>query len=216
MKRIAITTSFLGWLMSFFAFSYLGCGSGTSLKYSPNRIYLFKTQFDTSKYSYGSHIEIRQDLPYTEELIPMSIDDRDIIARSGYERKEIISILGEYLSFRGDTSTSNKRYHFKAAHHMTPPDSIENFTVQIEALYSFTRVLMVGYPPIRPMLINRYTGEVLNANPEAVKEIFDIYLNWYKKNRQSGFKDIILPLESTKYSWFGGDKLSSAYLKKNL
>lgn len=178
--------------------------------------YLIKTDFDSSQDSFGSHLEIRQVLPDTDELIPMSIDDRDIIGRSGYGREEKILILGEYLQFQGDTTISNKRYHFKAAYHMTPPEGIPNFTIQIEALYSFTRMLMIGFPPIKPMLIDRTTGENLNNNPIAVKEIFDIYTEWYKRNQQSEFDNLSLPLNQTKYSWMGEEKVTRSYLKKEL
>ena len=178
--------------------------------------FLIKTEFDSSRDCFGSHIEIRQILPKTDELIPMSIDDRDIINRSGYGRAEEIVILGEYLQFQGDTTISNKRYHFKAAYYMTPPEGIPNFTVQIEALYSFTRMLMIGFPPIKPMLIDRTTGEPLNNNPIAVKEIFDIYTEWYNRSKQSGFQNLSLPLNQTKYSWLGEQKVTRPYLKKQL
>lgn len=187
-----------------------------SKQHSPTE-FLYKTNLDTSKNSYGSHIEVKQILPATTEdrIISNDIDDRDMISRSKYSRDEQIKILGEYLTFRGDTGVSNKRYRFKAAHFMTRPERINGFTIEIEALYSFTRMLMVGMPPIKPMLVNRVTGEHLNTNFKVVSEVYDIYAQWYKENLEKDFKDIRLPLSGSPYGWLGEDKGMEPYLKKS-
>jgi hypothetical protein len=187
-------------------------------KQHPSTEYLRKTNLDTSKNSYGSHIEVNQVLSVSTEnrIISNDIDDRDMISRSKYSRDEQIKILGEYLTFRGDTSVSNKRYKFKAAYYMTPPEGVKGFTVQIEALYSFTRMLTQGLPPIKPMLINRTTGEELNTNAKVVSEVYDIYIKWYKENEKTDFKNITLPLTGSPYCWLGEDKGMEPFLKKSL
>jgi hypothetical protein len=179
--------------------------------------YLRKTNLDTSKNSYGSHIEVKQVLPAEpqDRIISNDIDDRDMISRSKYTRDEEIKILGEYLTFRGDTSVSNKRYKFKPAYYMTRPD-IVGFTVQIEALYSFTRMLTQGLPPIKPMLIDRSTGEELNTNAKVVSEVYDIYVKWYKENLKTDFKNITLPLKGSPYCWLGEDKGMESFMRKSL
>lgn len=184
-------------------------------KQQSKREFLYKTNLDTSQNSYGTHIEIKQVLPKTDEFIIMSVDDRDIISRSKYSREEKIKILGEYLSFRGDTGISNKKYQFKAAYYMTRPEGINGFTVEIEALYSFTRMLTMWLPPIKPMLINRTTGEELNTNAKVVSEVYDIYIKWYKENKKTDFKNITLPLTGSPYCWLGEDKGMEPYLKKS-
>lgn len=198
-------------------FCYISsCSHGISqTKQKLTREFLYKTELDTSKDSYGMHIEVKQVLPDTKELIPMSIDDRDIIGRSKYPQDTRIKILGEYLTFRGDTFASNKMYHFKAAYHMVRPEHIAGFTIEIEALYSFTRMLTVGYPPIKPALINRTTGEELNNNPKAVNEVYDIYTKLYNENMKTDFKNITLPLAGSPYGWLGEDKGMEPYLKKS-
>jgi hypothetical protein len=177
--------------------------------------FLFVSALDTSQISFGQHIEIKQVLPDTEELIPMTIEDRDIIARSGYSRSDELTILKEYLSFKGDTRVSNKLYRFKAAGRMLKPD-VANFTIEIEALYSFTKMLTITYSPIKPMLINRTTGEELNNNPKAVSEVYEIYLKWYDETKKTDFKNISLPLTGSPYCWLGEDKGMEPYLKKSL
>ena len=177
--------------------------------------FLYKSKIDTSSENKGQHIEIKQQLSETDELIPLSIDDRDIVSRAGYTRKDEIKILGEYLTFRGDTTISNKKYQFKPAYFMLRPEGVTGFTVQIEALYSFTRMLMVGYPPIKPAIINCTTGEEVNTNPEKVKEVFDIYSRWYYENLKSDFKRLTLPLSGSCFCWLGQNKKLKLYLKKS-
>lgn len=204
-------------LCIFFACFMISCNRSISQeKQQRSKQFLYKTELDTSKSNYGMHIEIKQVLPDTKELIPMSIDDRDIIGRSKYSRDDRIKILGEYMTFRGDTFKSNKMYHFKAAYHMVQPEGIAGFTVEIEALYSFTRMLTVGYPPIKPALINRITGEQLNTNPKVVSEVYDIYIKWYNANKGTDFKSFTLPLIGSPYGWLGEDKGMEQFIKKSL
>ncbi|MES2849443.1 MAG: hypothetical protein V4685_10335 [Bacteroidota bacterium] len=176
--------------------------------------FLFVSALDTSQNSFGQHIEIKQVLPDTDELILMTIEDRDIIKRSEYSRSDELSILKEYLSFGGDKRVSNKLYRFKAAARMLRPD-VANFTIEIEALYSFTKMLTITYSPIKPMLINRTTGEELNSNAKVVAEVYDIYIKWYKENKKTDFKNITLPLTGSPYCWMGEDKGMEPFLKKS-
>lgn len=176
--------------------------------------FLFVSILDTSHNSFGQHIEIKQIFPNTEELIPMTIEDRDIITRSGYSRFDQLTILKEYLTFKGDKRVSNKLYRFKAAGRMIKPD-VANFTIEIEALYSFTKMLTTSYSLIKPVLINRTTGEELNGNPKAVSEVYDIYIKWYTENKKTDFKKITLPLTGSPYCWLGEDKGMEPFLKKS-
>jgi hypothetical protein len=179
---------------------FLGSLCGQS---NPERLYLYKTERDTNNYSLSSHIEVIEKLPKTKELIRIDIDDRDKISRSKYTHAECIEILGEYLTFKDDKTKSDKRYQFKAAFHMIPPDDTTGFTVQIEALFSFTWMLTIGYPPIRPTLVDRLTGQHLNQDKFVINEVFEIYTEWLEENKKSGYKNIRLPLEGTPYAWLG-------------
>lgn len=206
---------YIAWFICIFFMSSCNRNISQSKKHSATK-FLYKTNLDTSKNSYGSHIEVKQILPVATEdrIISNDIDDRDMISRSKYTRDEQLKILGEYLTFRGDTIVSNKRYKFKAAYYMTRPD-VQGFTVQIEALYSFTRMLTQGLPPIKPMLINRTTGKELNNNAKVIGEVYDIYIKWYKENKKKDFKNITLPLTGSPYCWLGEDKGMEPFLKKS-
>jgi hypothetical protein len=176
--------------------------------------FLYVSELDTSLNSYGQHIEIKQILPETDELIPLTIEDKDIVKRSEYSRIDELTIMKEYLTFKGDKRVSNKLYRLKAAGRMIKPD-VANFTIEIEALYSFTKMLTVSYSPIKPMLINCITGEELNKNYKAVSEVYEIYVRWYNENKKTDFKNISLPLTGSPYCWLGEDKGMEPYLKKS-
>ena len=145
----------------------------------PVRKFLELTRLDTAVARYGRHIVVKQVLPARNEgLISNNLDDRDLIGRSRYTRDQQIVLLGEYLSFRGDTAVSNKKYEFKPASHMIRPEGVVGFTVQIEALFSFSRMLTVGIPPVRPVLIDRASGAELNTDSRAVNKVYAIYQKW--------------------------------------
>src|ERR1051325_446475 len=98
MKQLSIT------LLLFFALSSGRAPSRemdrpVSAPDQPVRKYLYKTAPDTSGAYHGCHIAVREILPRTKGLVQLSIDDRDIIARSKYDRDIKIKILGEYLTF---------------------------------------------------------------------------------------------------------------------
>jgi hypothetical protein len=180
------------------------------------RKFLFKSKYDTTNYLLGSHIELIEILPNSEDLIILTIDDRDKFFRSQYKRADYIEILSEYLTFQGDTAKSNKRYHFKPAFHMTLPEDTIGYTIQLEALYSFTRMLTFGYPPIRPTIVDRKTGKHLNTNLAAINEVYTIYKKWFDQSKKNDFQSIKFPLEGTPYAWLGEDKMSNRYFRGRL
>ena len=209
MKAILIAINLIVFL------GFQSCVSSQKISVNKEEVkFLFLSELDTSQAYFGQHIEIKQILPNTNELIPMTIEDRDIIKRSGYSRFDELTILKEYLNFKGDKRTSNKLYRFKAAGRMLKPD-VANFTIEIEALYSFTKMLTITYSPLKPMLINRTTCEELNTNPKAISEVYDIYEKWYNENKKTDFKNISLPLTGSPYCWLGEDKGMEPFLKKS-
>jgi len=195
-------------------FHFQSCVSAQNIAENKGGLnFLYVSEMDTSRSAFGQHIEIRQILPSTEELIPLTIKDRDIIKRSGYSRIDELTILREYLTFQGDRRISNKLFRFKAAGRMMNPD-VANFTIEIEALYSFTKMLTVTYSLIKPMLINRTSGGELNNNSKAVSEVYDIYRKWCKENQKTDFKSISLPLSGSPYCWLCEDGGLKTFLKK--
>ena len=201
----------------FLASGVPGCSvTKGQMKLQADTTFLQKPSRDTGSNSYKSHIEVKQVLPKIKEgFISNNIDDRDIIARSNYSREDQIKILGEYLMYRGDTTPSNKKYAFKGGSYLDYPKSVEGFTIEIEALYSFTRMLTIWFPPIKPTLIRCTTGEELNTNPKAVSEVYDIYEKWYDENKKTDYKNISLPLTGSPYCWLGEDKGMEPFLKKS-
>lgn len=99
---------------------------------------------------------------------------------------------------------------------MECPEGIKGFTVEIEALYSFTRMLTIGLPPIRPVLLDRATRKPVNTDARVVRKVFDIYSRWYRENLKTDFKNLTLPLTGSPYCWMGEERGMERYLKKAL
>lgn len=79
-----------------------------------------------------------------EEWQYMYIDD--VITFEDYSLDDKIQILKEFLSFHGDTIHSSKSYIFKPGSGFWPAKNKACcFSVQIEALFSFTRMITRGY-----------------------------------------------------------------------
>lgn len=135
------------------------------------------------------------------------IDDRDSFLDYPYSRK--IEILKELLSFQGDTTKSTKLYKIK-----TPDLSrmyIEPLTIQIEALYTFSRMLLLGFPEIKPRLTNEKEDANYNGCQCAVDEVYEIYKQWLGDAIVSDFNKLTLPMSGTKYQWEGQQKITDKW-----
>lgn len=206
-------------ILSFVFFAAISCVNKLNKSNGANQLqFLFKTKFDTVQYNYGQHIDINGWLPRSDskELVMSSIDERQKFYSSSFTKSDRIKILGEYLTFLGDRTPSNQKYFFKQSAYMTSPENINGFTIQIEALFSFTKMLTEGIPPIKPTLIDCTTGEEVNTKPERIKEVYEIYRKWYQENVKSDFKNLTFPLDGSRYCWFGQDKELQLFLKKSL
>jgi len=206
-------------IVFFFCFLFLpGCSQMKShIKQFTPRKYLTRTNISLSNVRQSAHIEINQVFPkISEGFNSNNIDDRDIISRSNFSKEQQIVILAEYLTFIGDTTPSDKMYLFSDGTRLRLPKDIKEFTIEIEALYSFSRMLTYWLPPIEPVLVNRNTGERILVNRKTINEIYKLHLKWFKENRRAGFKNISLPLAGSPYAWLGEDKGMEPYLKKSL
>ncbi|WP_146198695.1 hypothetical protein [Pararcticibacter amylolyticus] len=164
------------------------------------RHFLVKTHNDTVNGVITAHIKLHSLINDSNSVVSLN-DDREIIIK--YSKAEQIKILEEYLSFEGDTTQSNKAYPFKPGVGNTRPKGTDRFTIEIEALFSFTWLLTYGYPSIRPILIDRKTGEQLNGSPQKVAEVFNVYKRWLSRNKKRNFRNSGLPLDGFKYGWLG-------------
>lgn len=200
------------------AFALLSCLSGTFAQTRQQMRYLEKTPFDTVRGRYGQHIEIRERRPVqTEEVVFTSpVDDRDKIHQSGYSKKEKIGILQEYLSFQRDTTPSNKFYFFVKkgiGYKWMRPLHRENFTVEVEALFSFSLMLTMGATQLDPVLIDKRTQTPVNGDRAKMDEIYSLYRKWLKRAIKTDFKDMTLPLAGTPYYWKEDEEMKPISIK---
>lgn len=122
-----------------------------------------------------------------------------------YSEEEQIDILSELLSFRDDTDMAGiKVYRYKESD--IPEPKTEDYTIQTDALYLFTNLVMGGYTPNYcpfPVLIDTESGEEINNDQDKIKEVFDIYTEWLRGYKKNGTKDLRVPLYGSKYQWYG-------------
>lgn len=135
------------------------------------------------------------------------IDDRDSFIDYTYSQK--VEILNELLCFQGDTTKSVKLYKINS------PDlskvKVQPFTIQIEAIYTFSRLLLLGYPPFLPQLTDKDGKANYNGCQCVVNEVYEIYRQWLNNAINSEFKDLNLPMSGTKYQWEGQEKITSKW-----
>ncbi len=93
-----------------------------------------------------------------------------------YSKKNRLKILQVYLYFREDTSVSNKFFIVDGS---SRSRRFQGITVEIEALFTFSWLLIRDYPKIEPKLYFRET-KIPVTKDEDLKSIFRIYKNILK------------------------------------
>lgn len=135
------------------------------------------------------------------------IEDRDLFI--AYPHNQKIEILKELLSFQGDTTKSDKMYKMKT------PDlqriEVQPFTIQIESLYTFSRMLLLGFPEFLPKLTNKKENMNYNGCQSTVDEVYAIYRQWLQDAIDSDFKSLALPMTGTMYQFKGQGKVTSKW-----
>lgn len=174
-----------------------------------DRKFLLKSDLNNSKESYGSHIVLKIiESKYIGAGMIKLDDDRNFFY--DYSRGDKINILKEYLTFEADNNISNKTYEF-APDWGTKPD---NLTIQVEALFSFSWMFVLGYPPIRPVLLDKETGKKIELNKKNIKLLYNIYRKWLNRQEKEGFKNITWPLDKTPFMWEGENSKQKIILIK--
>lgn len=208
MRYIRLLLATLIWLLTF---------SGTQVFDDRSLIkqlkYLFKAEMHCGEMGCSQRILIRQALSNSLAESLAAVDDRTIMNRMHFTKEMRIQVLKELLTFQYDTVKSDKLLYLRGRW-----KNIEDkdFTIEIEALYSFTRMLTDGNPRILPVLINRKTQEVITGKSKEVDEIYTIYRKWLGANEKADFKDFKFPLADSPYDWLGGNEDSNKYLKKSI
>ncbi|TQM50847.1 hypothetical protein BDE36_2611 [Arcticibacter tournemirensis] len=161
----------------------------------------------TVTHSLQQHIELRDShkVKYADDEFFLQ-DDREIMERLGYSERQKTAVIKEYLLFQGCRSKSNKQYAFHIGttenRLMRAHDSI-TFSVEVEALYSLSILLLKHNVRISPVLINKTTGRVCNYNRMEMDEIYSLYRKWFVIFEQNKFKRFVWPLKNSNYGWLG-------------
>lgn len=145
----------------------------------------------------GKHLSIKTPQFKAEGMVNVT-DDRTIFLM--YSAKSRLKILQEYLCFNGDTSVSNKFFIIDAS---SRSRRFQGVTVEVEALFTFSWLLLRGYPKIEPKLLFRET-DIPVTKDEDLKSIFRIYKNYFENLKRNNGKISHWPLDGTPYCWKGG------------
>ncbi|WP_312189098.1 hypothetical protein [Sphingobacterium sp.] len=157
----------------------------------------------------GKHISIKSPRLKTDGLVNIT-DDRTVFFM--YSKKNRLKILQEYLYFREDTSVSNKFFIVDGS---SRSRRFQGITVEIEALFTFSWLLIRDYPKIEPKLYFRET-KIPVTKDEDLKSIFRIYKKYFENLKQNNGKISYWPLDGTPYCWKGEPFNKEIYLSKSL
>lgn len=161
------------------------------------------------------HIEIH-DVIIDSMII---LDDRVMINKMRLSKADRIQVLKEYLSFRGDITRSNKSYPVgfgRGENRLKVIYDKMYYSIEVEALYSFTSMLFYGSTPISPILIKTKTGDICNSNRTDLDEVYKCYYKWFKRMEKTNFSNLTWPLENSGYHWLGQLDNIERLLKKDL
>jgi hypothetical protein len=117
-----------------------------------------------------------------------------------------IELIGELLSFSGDTSFSSMPMMCRDLRISTTIDSRTRYQIQVEALYLINYIYFNKWEvsPF-PILVRKYGGEDTYNSPEVVKQAYLAYSKWYAKIRKIGLSESlaqgIKPLEDGDVLW---------------
>ena len=89
------------------------------------------------------------------------------------------------------------------------PDSVERYTIQIDALFMINRLCwphMMELFSCVPVLYDNEKKECLNKNHSKIKLVFDKYQQWYELSVSRGRIGRYFPFNDGRYVWYGGRK----------
>jgi hypothetical protein len=155
------------------------------------------------------HISIKTPQFKIEGMVNIT-DDRTVFYM--YSAKDRKKILQEYLLFSGDTSVSNKFFIVDAA---SRTRIFQDVTVEVEALFTFSWLLIRDYPKIEPKLFFRETNIPVTKD-EDLKSIFRIYKIYFEDLKRNNGKINHWPLDGTAYYWKGEPFDKKIYLSNSL
>ncbi|WP_447767077.1 hypothetical protein [Sphingobacterium faecium] len=160
------------------------------------------------------HIRLKYKFPSDTQIIG---DERKLFYSMAQTKKARIKFLNEYFAFYGDTTISDKRfpdmYGSRIGKNRINDEKIQ-FTIEVEALYSLTTMLIKENIVISPVLINKKTGYICNFRQKDITNVYKIYQNWFSKMKNNNFLNITYPLEDSNYEWLGEG--SKEYMNNNI
>lgn len=154
--------------------------------------YLEKTALIRDKRAYGQSIVLIK--PPAENWADDFIakDDRAIMGTLNFTREMRIQVLKELLSYENDTVKSNKLFYIRGRWKNVES---KDFTIEVEALYSFTRMLTRDMPRMLPVLIERKTGKNITGKGRKSQKFMQFIENGLKRTKNPIFSIFSIRLQ---------------------
>lgn len=201
-----------GFLNKFIIGLVILCSSCSTYKVSDQSELKYLTLVPDRLSKGRAHIELRDankiSLNSWELFLPQ--DDRELIGRLNYTKNDRIAIIEEYFSYQGFRQLSDKYYESRIGTTKNKVKIVDEkipFTIEVEALYAISIMLLDYNVSISPALINTKTGQYSNGNEKEMQEIFSIYKKWFHKMEENEFKQLTWPLAGSKFKWLGRDEV---------
>jgi hypothetical protein len=126
-----------------------------------------------------------------------------------FSDSEKVEMIGELLSYEGDTSLCSKRVAcYNVLVSMTVPREIKYYSIQVEALFIINHILLKQPYMFSafPILRNRGGEPMESVRGPLVEKAYASYKEWFKLVKKNGLKDVvskkILPLgDNAAVSW---------------
>lgn len=124
-------------------------------------------------------------------------------------------LIEELLTFESDTTLyCCKIFSYSSSKKKKINDIKSNrYTIQLSALYHINMICFGQFAPFKyspfPVLYDTEDNCEINENQEKIKEVFQIYKDWFYLNKKENFQNYIFPLKNSKYKWIYGNTLGN-------
>lgn len=195
-------------------FINLGCvfsqsrsaNESNSFKVAPDSLFVSKIKCNCE--SNGYNLIIQESLAGADNFCsPFSYNL--LFSSSDYQKIDLIQKLLMYSNDTSNSCINLKCYSTKAFKKYGNEFSSYKLNIQVMALYHinlicFAQFSVFKYSPY-PILYDTIENKIINNDFEKMKEVFQIYKNWFEENKESEFKNFSFPLFNSRYKWIHGN-----------
>lgn len=152
-------------------------------------------------------------------IVHLQTDTGELISDVGYRLSTFIDmpdsaklkIIESLLFFKNDTSLCCLKVISRSFNGIEgcggKPDGIDEYDIQIDALYMINRLCWPGFIEAYscvPVLFDKKMQKPINDNHQKVAIVFESYIKWYNECRIKGSISRYFPFNAGRYVWYNG------------